>query len=91
MMKKWIVHIVYIMIITFFFVFAKIKVAENQKYKVMAETAAETAMQAQQEAERTSQIAQREADLARMEAARAMESMAEVVRLMELLEKCQKK
>ncbi|MFT5641856.1 MAG: hypothetical protein ACI9A7_001962, partial [Cyclobacteriaceae bacterium] len=38
-MKKYLVHIIYLMIITFTFIFANIKSAESQKSRLAAENA----------------------------------------------------
>jgi len=64
---------------------------ENQKYKVEAETAVAYAFEAQEVAERASQDARKQADQARMEAARSRDSIAELERLNKQLKKCREK
>jgi hypothetical protein len=73
-MKKYLVHIIYLMIITFTFIFANIKSAESQKSRLAAENAILRA--------------EKMVDLVNQEASRAIKFAAEAEQLALALKKC---
>ncbi|MFY0606954.1 MAG: hypothetical protein JXR10_09570 [Cyclobacteriaceae bacterium] len=83
-MKKLLPHIIYILIIVFFVVFANIKANEAEKasYEVIINS---------ELAQKNAEDAKKQAELANIEAAKAREAKRTALKAMEELEKCQNK
>ncbi len=77
-MKKLFPHVIYIVIIVFFIVYANIKAREAEKQTQLAFAQSESAQKNAEDAKKQAMIAQEQAAIARMQERKAVEAYEEL-------------